>query len=90
MAKSFWQYQKAIVSFKFGLETDINKTAARAALFLQGQWVLIGSIQRNYYKKLKYGITEPKLTGLVCNIHGFSWLTKTPLFWSTSRSQSNR
>ena len=67
-------------NYKFGLESDKNKTAARAALFQfqQGQRVLIGYNSEKLSQPIQ--ITELEVIVLVCNMHGLSQLLKHHCF----------
>ena len=60
------------------LESDTSKEAAgRMFQFKQEQWVLTGYHSKKLPQAVhNYGITQLELTGLVCNIHGFSQLLK--------------
>ena len=67
----------------FHLESDTSREAAGGTLYQwkDEQWALIG-----YHSKrlpdvvFNYGVCEPELMGLVCNIHGFKHLLKDNYF----------
>ena len=68
---------------KFRLENDTSKTAAGATLFQfqHSQWVCIGYHSKKLPQAVQiYRITELGITGLVCNINGFSQLLKHHYF----------
>ena len=68
---------------KFRLESDTSREAAGGTLYqLQDkEYVLIGYHSKRLPEAVcNYGVCELELTGLVCNIHGFSHLLKNNYF----------